>query len=198
MAQSPYAAGKYTEAICDRCGFRYRLKDLRFESLSAKGVPSNQSSELRVCPTCFDPPHPQSFLPLVAAAHGADPEAIWKPRPDVYPIAYSLAFSPASIPQGTLGIHVFATGVFGPGPYVGFPDDPNIDITSIQLISPTKVLMIVNVGASAVIGRHTISIVDSTNSSLRGLLSVTQGIDLEDGLWGNEMFDDTTFGGPTS
>ena len=43
-----YATGKYALALCDRCGFRYKLLELRKEWTG-----------LKVCDSCFEPKHPQ-------------------------------------------------------------------------------------------------------------------------------------------
>lgn len=197
MAQSPYAAGKYSKGICGRCGWKYPLHKLRFESLAAKDAPSQQSSELRVCPTCFDPPHPISNLPRVIAAHGADPQQVWKPRPDTFPIAYSVRYVPNSIPQGTSGIQVLASAVFGQGPFLGSSDDPQIGVLSVTQIGPTKAIVVMNVSNAALLGQHVIGISDSKGQLLKGLITVTKGSQMDDGLWGNELFDDASFGGPT-
>ena len=68
-----FATGKIALGICDRCGFQYYLKELRKETI--KGVINN----LKVCPECFDPDHPQLHL----GEHPVDdPQAIRDPRPD--------------------------------------------------------------------------------------------------------------------
>lgn len=67
-----YASGKHALGICDRCGFRYKLRELVFEA-SVTGTPT-----YRVCKTCFDPVHPQLIPPRVQP----DAQALWEPRPD--------------------------------------------------------------------------------------------------------------------
>ena len=62
-----YALGKFAKALCDRCGFEYKLSELKEEWNNAK-----------VCPDCYEPKHPQ-LEPLTATA---DPEALYKPRPN--------------------------------------------------------------------------------------------------------------------
>ena len=62
-----YALGKFAKALCDRCGFEYKLLDLKEEWNGAK-----------VCPHCYEPKHPQ-LEPLTATA---DSEALYKPRPN--------------------------------------------------------------------------------------------------------------------
>ena len=61
-----YALGKYAKAICDRCGFEYKLSALKEEW-----------NGLKTCPECFEPKHPQ----LEPLPHVIDPEALYKPRP---------------------------------------------------------------------------------------------------------------------
>ena len=62
-----YALGKYAKAICDRCGFEYKLSALKEEW-----------NGLKVCSTCYEPKHPQ-LEPITVKA---DPEALYKPRPN--------------------------------------------------------------------------------------------------------------------
>ncbi len=62
-----YATGKFAKALCDRCGFEYKLLDLKEEW-----------NGLKTCSSCYEPKHPQ-LEPLTATA---DPEALYKPRPN--------------------------------------------------------------------------------------------------------------------
>ena len=62
-----YASGKFAKALCDRCGFEYKLLDLKEEW-----------NGLKTCNSCYEPKHPQ-LEPLTATA---DPEALYKPRPN--------------------------------------------------------------------------------------------------------------------
>tara|TARA_R100001377_G_C3119202_1_gene85350 strand:- start:113 stop:451 length:339 start_codon:yes stop_codon:yes gene_type:complete len=61
-----YASGKFASALCDRCGFKYKLLDLKKEW-----------NGLKTCHTCFEPKHPQ-LEPIRAPS---DPEALYNPRP---------------------------------------------------------------------------------------------------------------------
>ena len=72
-----YASGKYAYFICDTCGFRYPYKSVK----------SNWEN-FRTCHECYEPKHPQLEPPHISA----DPEAIWKPRPEV------------PLPQSQLGV----------------------------------------------------------------------------------------------
>jgi hypothetical protein len=71
---SKYASGKRSIAECDRCGFRYMLKELKTLTIKTKNV------KIKVCPTCFEPDQPQLSLGLYPIN---DPQAVREPRPDV-------------------------------------------------------------------------------------------------------------------
>jgi hypothetical protein len=68
-----YASNKIAIAICDRCGFRYKLKDLRELTVKTKKI------NLLVCNECWDPDHPQLQLGMYPVD---DPQALRNPRPD--------------------------------------------------------------------------------------------------------------------
>jgi hypothetical protein len=70
---SKFASGKYANGICDCCGFRYKLHDLAMPTIRGK------RTGLLVCPTCFDPDHPQNFLDKYVTV---DAQALRNPRPD--------------------------------------------------------------------------------------------------------------------
>jgi hypothetical protein len=69
-----YASGKFAIAECDRCGQRYKLTELKKQVLKTKLF------NIKVCPTCWDPDHPQLSLGLYPVY---DPQAVREPRPDV-------------------------------------------------------------------------------------------------------------------
>ncbi len=71
---SKYSSGKHSIAECDRCGFRYKLKELRKLTIKTKQV------SIKVCPTCWEPDQPQLQLGLYPVN---DPQAVREPRPDV-------------------------------------------------------------------------------------------------------------------
>jgi hypothetical protein len=71
---SKYASGKFSIAECDRCGQRYKLKELKKEVIKTKLY------NIKVCPTCWDPDQPQLSLGLYPVN---DPVAVREPRPDV-------------------------------------------------------------------------------------------------------------------
>ena len=71
---SKYTSGKKSIAECDRCGFRYLLKELKTLTIKTKNV------KIKVCPTCWEPDQPQLSLGLYPVN---DPQAVREPRPDV-------------------------------------------------------------------------------------------------------------------
>jgi hypothetical protein len=70
---SNFSSGKYSIAECDRCGQRYKLKELRKLTIKTKQV------SIKVCPECWEPDQPQLSLGLYPVN---DPQAVREPRPD--------------------------------------------------------------------------------------------------------------------
>ena len=68
-----FASGKNSIAICDRCGFGYKL------SLLKKLVVKTKTYDLKVCPQCWDPDQPQLQLGMYPVD---DPQAVRNPRKD--------------------------------------------------------------------------------------------------------------------
>tara|TARA_R100001129_G_scaffold185706_1_gene174803 strand:+ start:838 stop:1149 length:312 start_codon:yes stop_codon:yes gene_type:complete len=68
-----YAKGKKALGICDRCGFTYKLSELKYE------IEDKVRNGLRVCTYCFDPDHPQL---RVGELQTSDPQALFNPRVD--------------------------------------------------------------------------------------------------------------------
>lgn len=68
-----YASGKKALGICDRCGFQYKLRQLKEE------VVAGNLSGLLTCPECWDSDHPQNDLGKYPVH---DPQALRNPRPD--------------------------------------------------------------------------------------------------------------------
>jgi hypothetical protein len=68
-----YSSGKNAIAQCDRCNFRYPLKQLRRLVIKTKNV------NILVCPECWEPDQPQLSLGLYPVN---DPQAVRNPRPD--------------------------------------------------------------------------------------------------------------------
>lgn len=73
MPAPKFATGKYALGICDICGVSNPLNELRFTTVRGR------STGLLACPICWDPDHPQNFLPLVVQA---DAEALRFARPE--------------------------------------------------------------------------------------------------------------------
>lgn len=68
-----FSSGKNSIAECDRCGFRFKLHNLRREVVKGKNY------ELLVCGPCWDPDHPQLHLGEFPVD---DPQGVRNPRPD--------------------------------------------------------------------------------------------------------------------
>ena len=68
-----FSSGKHSIAECDRCGQRYKLKELTKLVIKTKQV------TIKVCRTCWDPDHPQLQLGMYPVS---DPQAVREPRPD--------------------------------------------------------------------------------------------------------------------
>jgi hypothetical protein len=68
-----FASGKWAISQCDRCDFRYPLKELRKLVIKTKNI------NMLVCPTCWDPDQPQLQLGMYPVD---DPQGLRDPRPD--------------------------------------------------------------------------------------------------------------------
>jgi hypothetical protein len=90
---SKFASGKYAISQCDRCNFRYKLKELRIQILKTKPY------RIKVCKTCWDPDQPQLSLGLYPVD---DPQAVRDPRPDT-----------SYIQSGTNGLQIDINGGTG-------------------------------------------------------------------------------------
>lgn len=66
-----FASGKHALGFCDRCGWKYPLKELKRE---------DEQTNLRVCTTCFEEEHPQLDLDKILKT---DSQAIQNARPDL-------------------------------------------------------------------------------------------------------------------
>jgi len=90
---SKFSSGKYAIAECDRCGQRYKLKELKKQVLKTKMY------NIKVCPTCWDPDQPQLQLGMYPVN---DPQAVRDPRPDV-----------SYVQSGTSGLQININGGTG-------------------------------------------------------------------------------------
>jgi hypothetical protein len=87
-----FALGKKAIALCDRCGFQFKLKQLKTLTIKTKNV------NLLVCPGCWEPDQPQLQLGMYPID---DPQALRNPRPDSSYLQSGLnSLDPATI-QGT-------------------------------------------------------------------------------------------------
>jgi hypothetical protein len=68
-----FAQGKKAIAICDRCGFQFRLKELKSLVIKTKNV------NILVCNECWEPDQPQLQLGMFPVD---DPQGLRNPRPD--------------------------------------------------------------------------------------------------------------------
>ena len=69
-----FASGKYAIAQCDRCDQRYKLKELRTQTVKTRPF------KIKVCKACWDPDQPQLQLGMYPVN---DPQAVREPRPDL-------------------------------------------------------------------------------------------------------------------
>ena len=68
-----YTSGKHAIADCDRCGFQYKLKELKSLYVRTK------DTHIKVCKNCWEPDHPQNMQGMYPVD---DPQAVQDPRPD--------------------------------------------------------------------------------------------------------------------
>ena len=73
MSGPKFASGKWAISQCDRCGFRFKLKQLKKLVIKTKNI------NLLVCPECWEPDQPQLQLGMYPVY---DPQALRNPRPD--------------------------------------------------------------------------------------------------------------------
>ena len=90
---SQFASGKHSIAECDRCGQRYKLKELRKLTIKTKQV------TIKVCHECWEPDQPQLQLGMYPVN---DPQAVREPRPDV-----------SYLQSGQSGLQINGTGSTG-------------------------------------------------------------------------------------
>lgn len=83
-----FASGTHAIAECDRCGFRFKLTQLKKETVKTK------LQDLLVCSQCWSEDHPQLQLGMWPVE---DPQAVRDPRPDRSYITSGL------LPNGSLG-----------------------------------------------------------------------------------------------
>jgi hypothetical protein len=117
-----FASGKKAIAECDRCGFRFKLKDLKKLVIKTKLV------NIKVCPQCWTPDQPQLQLGMYPVD---DPQALREPRKDLS--YYQSGINVAGYPSE--GSRIFQWGWAPVGGSRGF-DDP---LTPNYLVATTYV-----------------------------------------------------------
>ncbi len=78
-----YAVATKALGLCDRCGFTYKLSELKYE------IEDEKRNGLRVCNSCFDPDQPQL---QVGRLNTSDPQSLFDPRTDSGEIESTLYF----------------------------------------------------------------------------------------------------------
>lgn len=68
-----FSSAKNSIAECDRCGFRFKLTELKKLIIKTKQV------SIKVCQSCWEPDQPQLSLGMYPVQ---DPQAVREPRPD--------------------------------------------------------------------------------------------------------------------
>ena len=113
----PYAKGRYAISLCDVCGQRYPLNELKVQVVA--GRPTN----IKACPYCLDKDHPQLMLGRFKVQ---DPQALLNPRPDTgVPGTRELwgwnpVGNPAVYASGQVGvINILIDGIPSPITYSG-------------------------------------------------------------------------------
>ena len=101
-----FSSAKNSIAECDRCAFRFKLKQLRKQVLKTK------TYNLLVCPTCWDPDHPQLQLGMYPVD---DPQGVRDPRPDL-----------SYVQSGNTGLQIVDTTATTQNA-VGFPSEGSRD-----------------------------------------------------------------------
>ena len=90
-----FASGRIAISICDRCGFQYKLKELKELVIKTKNI------NILVCRSCWDPDQPQLQLGMYPVD---DPQALRNPRPDSSYKQAGLTGLQIDIGGGPLGI----------------------------------------------------------------------------------------------
>ena len=127
-----YASGKNSIAQCDRCDGRYKLHELRIQTLKTKPY------RIKVCKTCWDPDHPQLQLGMYPVN---DPQAVREPRPDVSYLVSGTSglqinltgVGPDGIGSSELGSRVFQWGWNPVGGGANWPQTPNDLVSGVVL-----------------------------------------------------------------
>jgi hypothetical protein len=123
-----FSSGKNSIGECDRCGFRFKLKELRSESVKGRTINN------LVCSQCWSADHPQlrtGEFPV------NDPQGVRNPRPDRSYVVSGLLTSGYS--GG--GSRVFQWGWNPVGGAGGFD----------AVLTPNNLAMVVEIGTVTVV-----------------------------------------------
>lgn len=123
-----FASGKRAIAMCDRCGQQFKLKQLKTE------VIKQRKYELRVCPECWDPDHPQLMLGTFPVD---DPQALRNPRRDTTYITAGLNAA-GSLTSGSRDIQ-WGWNPVGGASFFDTPLTPNYLVCQTELGTVTVV-----------------------------------------------------------
>jgi hypothetical protein len=128
---SKFSSGKFAISQCDRCGWRYKLSQLKRLVIKTKNV------NILVCQNCWEPDQPQLQLGMYPVN---DPQAVRDPRPDNS--YYQSGLNGLQLTE-TTGPNLNATGVplmgsriiqWGWNP-VGLNDPFNLEVNPLVAVS---------------------------------------------------------------
>lgn len=123
-----FASGKHSISECDRCGFRFKLKELR------ELIVKTKKTNVMVCNSCWEMDHPQLQLGMYPVY---DPQAVRNPRPDRSYVASGLL--PSGFPgEGSRDIQWGWAPVGGSRAYdVGATPNNLVATTSVGVVTIT-------------------------------------------------------------
>jgi hypothetical protein len=124
-----FASGKYAIAQCDRCNFRYKLKDLKRLIIKTKNI------NILVCHECWEPDQPQLLLGMYPVD---DPQAVRNPRPDS-PSYFVGGVNAEGDPTGGSRIFQWGWNPVGGSRFFDTELTPNNLIASVQLGTVTVI-----------------------------------------------------------
>jgi hypothetical protein len=125
MPGGRYARGTSAVGICERCSKKTLLNNLQYDG---------QFPDLKVCPDCWDPKHPQEYLPAVT-----DPTTLYDPTgdPDKVPAGQIVVSWPQLYPNNDLPLQIGITIGTVPtqGASFGSFDVQSFDVDSFSITS---------------------------------------------------------------
>jgi hypothetical protein len=122
---SRWSSARHSIAECDRCGFRYKLTQLKNLVIKTKNV------NIKVCPTCWEPDQPQLQLGLYPVN---DPQAVRDPRKDV---SY---YTPTGVNGGDGGSRVYQWGWNPVGYNTTFLPETTNDLIGVGSVGTVAIL----------------------------------------------------------